>query len=95
MFLVDMTFVDLAKLTPELTEQHKGYLSKEYESGKLMFGGRKIPRTGGLLLSRHDNEAQLKEMLNADPFVVNGVVTFSITIFEPVMAAADFKQLLS
>ncbi|MBD1581123.1 YciI family protein [Pseudoalteromonas sp. S16_S37] len=94
MFLVDMTFVDLEQITPELTEQHKTYLEKEYKSNNLMFGGRKIPRTGGILLSKHQSERALRAVLNADPFVQSGHVTYSITEFLPVMASADYAHIL-
>jgi uncharacterized protein YciI len=46
MYLVDMSIIDMTKITPELTDQHKSYLQKEYKSNKLMFGGRKVPRNG-------------------------------------------------
>ena len=49
MYLVDMTFIDMAKITPELTNKHKNYLEQEYKSNKLVFGGRKVPRTGAYL----------------------------------------------
>ncbi|KZN54684.1 hypothetical protein N474_17395 [Pseudoalteromonas luteoviolacea CPMOR-2] len=94
MFLVDMNFVDLEKITPELTEQHKCYLAKQYEANTLMFGGRKVPRTGGILISMHDNEQQIKEVLASDPFVQSGAVTYAITEFVPVMASRDYAHLL-
>lgn len=51
MFLVDMTFTNMNKITPELTQQHKLYLEQEYKSNKLMFGGRKVPRTGSIVIT--------------------------------------------
>jgi len=94
MFLVDMTFVNTDKLTPELTAQHRDYLSQHYLSNDLMFGGRKEPRTGGILISKHDDEHQLIQMLNSDPFIVNGVATYTITAFTPVMASNRYQELL-
>lgn len=43
MYLVDMQFIEMEKITAQLTEQHKAYLEQEYKNGKLMFGGRKSP----------------------------------------------------
>ena len=62
MYLVDITFTDMEKITPELTDKHKNYLEQEYKLNKLMFGGRKVPRTGGILISQHASERELEQV---------------------------------
>ena len=37
MYLVDMSFTDMAKITPELTDKHKSYLEQEYKWGDTYF----------------------------------------------------------
>ncbi len=94
MFLVDMQFTDLEKITPELTDAHRAYLAAQYQNNQLMFGGRKVPRTGGILLSLHQDKAELVAMLAADPFMQSGAVSYSITEFVPVMAAPNYAEML-
>lgn len=94
MFLVDMNFIDIDKITAELTNQHKAYLEQEYQSNKLLFGGRKVPRTGGVLISQHATVHELRQVLDADPFIQSGAVSYSITEFIPVMASKDYAQAL-
>ncbi|EJL6393598.1 hypothetical protein OKZ62_000327 [Vibrio navarrensis] len=91
MYLVDMQFIEMEKITAHLTEQHKAYLEQEYKSGKLMFGGRKIPRTGGVLLSQHTSLQELQRVLDADPFIQSGAVQYTITEFVPVMASSQYQ----
>jgi len=95
MFLVDMNFTDMKIITPELTLKHKNYLEEEYKSSKLMFGGRKNPRTGGILISCHESEQALKQMLSLEPFIQSGAVSYSITEFIPVMASKDYENLIA
>jgi len=95
MYLVDMNFIDLNKITAELTEKHKIYLEQEYKSNKLMFGGRKVPRTGGILISQHENKHELQQVLNSDPFVKSGAVSYFITEFIPVMASKAYENILT
>jgi uncharacterized protein YciI len=95
MFLVDMTFTEPQLITAELTARHRAHLEQEYLAGRLMFGGRKLPRTGGILISMHESRQQLTAILEADPFVASGLVRYAITEFEPVMAAAAYSQLLA
>ncbi|OCQ23195.1 hypothetical protein A7985_04410 [Pseudoalteromonas luteoviolacea] len=95
MFLVDMSFINMDVVTPELTGQHKRYLERAYQANKLMFGGGKVPRTGGLLISMHETKEELIKLLNADPFVQNSAVSFTITEFTPVMASKDYAHLIA
>jgi uncharacterized protein YciI len=95
MYLVDMSFTDMTKITPELTNKHKLYLEKEYKTNNLMFGGRKVPRTGGILISQHANKHELKQVLNSDPFVKSGAVSYSITEFIPVMASKAYENIIA
>ncbi|MGX5202815.1 YciI family protein [Aliikangiella sp. IMCC44632] len=95
MFLVDMSFTNMEKITPELTNLHKRYLEQEYSSNKLMFGGRKVPRTGGILISMHANKNELVEVLDSDPFIKNGAASYSITEFTPIMACKDYSHIVA
>ncbi|KZN30139.1 hypothetical protein N480_04110 [Pseudoalteromonas luteoviolacea S2607] len=95
MFLVDMSFINMDLVTPELTGQHRRYLEREYQTNKLMFGGRKVPRTGGVLISMHETKEELIKVLNADPFIQSGAVSFTITEFTPVMASKDYAHLVA
>lgn len=94
MFLIDMTFTDIEKVTPELTAQHRRYLEQQYQSNQLMFGGRKVPRTGGILISQHSSKEELVRVLDADPFIQSGAVRYDITEFVPVMAAQAYMHLV-
>ncbi len=94
MFLVDMTFTDISKVTPEVTELHKAYLAKEYASNNLLFGGRKVPRTGGILISQHASKEELLHVLEHDPFVQTGVMEYTITEFSPMMASQPYQHIL-
>lgn len=94
MFIVDITFLDVNQITAELTEQHREYLKTQYALGLLMFGGRKVPRTGGMLLSQHKDKNELIQMLAADPLIQSGLVNYSITELMPVMASEDYQHLL-
>ncbi|EJG0999880.1 hypothetical protein C4G52_RS23545 [Vibrio parahaemolyticus] len=95
MYLIDMNFTDMSRITPELTELHKKYLEGRYESGLLMFGGRKVPRSGGILVSAHPTKESLIEMLESDPFVASGAVSYMITEFVPVMASEEYAGIIA
>ncbi|CAM2966044.1 YciI family protein [Vibrio neptunius] len=94
MYLVDLNFTDMSKITPALTEQHKKYLEQQYQSNLLMFGGRKVPRTGGLLISAHPTKEELVDVLASDPFIQSGAASYVITEFIPVMASERYADIV-
>lgn len=94
MYLVDLNFIDMNKITPALTNRHRQHLENEYKSSLLMFGGRKVPRTGGVLISAHPTKEALIDVLESDPFIVSGAASYVITEFDPVMASERYKEII-
>lgn len=52
-------------------------------------GGRKQPRTGGLILSRQSTRAEVVALFDADPLVAADLARYSITEFTPLMWAPE------
>lgn len=94
MYLIDFVFHDSSQLTPELTQAHRNYLKPHYESQQLLFGGPKVPRTGGFILSQHRKPDEIQMILNEDPLIKSGIASYSILEFRPLMAAADYLYLI-
>ena len=93
MFVVSLTYiVDLEKVD-ELLPLHVDYLKNQYEKGNFIASGRKVPRTGGIILSRLDSIEKLKEVLNQDPFKINNLAEYKIEEFIPSMTSKDFVNL--
>ena len=93
MFIVSLTYiVDLEKVD-ELLPLHIDYLKNQYEKGNFIASGRKIPRTGGIILSKLDSIEKLEEVLNQDPFKINNLAEYKIEEFIPSMTSDDFVNL--
>ncbi len=93
MFIVSLTYiVDLEKVD-KLLPLHVDYLKNQYEKGNFIASGRKIPRTGGIILSKLDSIKKLEEVLNQDPFKINNLAEYKIEEFIPSMTSDDFVNL--
>ena len=81
----------------DLVEQHLAahvsYLKKHYALGNFMASGRKVPRTGGVILSNIENLEQLNAVLNQDPFKQNNLADYEITEFIPSMSCDELQFL--
>lgn len=81
MFVVSITYkVDLS-MVDEHIEEHIAFLDKYYAAGNFLASGRKLPRTGGVILARADNKEQLDNILKEDPFFREAIADFEVTEF--------------
>lgn len=93
MFIVSIIYnCSLEKVDSHL-DAHVAYLKNEYANGSFVASGRKVPRTGGVILSRLNSRAELEAVLEKDPFAQAGIAEYEIIEFVVSMTAADFENL--
>ena len=94
MFVVDLTYiVPLEKLDAHMTE-HVKYLHKYYKLNVFVASGRKVPRTGGVILALAKSKEDLESILQEDPFYVHKLAEFNVTEFMTSQSHPDFKAFL-
>ena len=93
MFIISLTYkVPLATVDQHL-KAHIIYLNAQYELGNFQVSGRKVPRTGGIILSTlTDKEILMKEVAK-DPFYIHEVADYEITEFVPSKTSEEFAFL--
>ncbi len=94
MFLVDMQFLRPLDEIDQHIAAHREYLAQQYANGQLLLGGRKVPRTGGILLSRHASLSEVRAVFDADPLVQIGAASYSVIEFQPVMMQEELRPLI-
>ena len=91
MFIVSLTYKrDLEEVDKHL-DAHVAYLKQEYANGNFIASGRKIPRTGGIILSCVKNKDELESILANDPFHKEGIAEYDIIEFVPSMVAEGLE----
>ena len=93
MFIVSLTYICELEEVDRMLSDHVEYLKTQYEKGNFIASGRKIPRTGGIILSKLDNMEKLEEVLNQDPFKINNLAKYDIQEFIPSMTSDEFFNL--
>jgi uncharacterized protein YciI len=74
-------------------QDHVEWLRKGYAEGLFIASGRRIPRTGGVILARSGDEQALRENLARDPFVIHGAARCDLVEFAPSMTAPGAEVL--
>ena len=93
MFIVSITYTVSLDLVDNLLEEHVKYLKIQYKKGNFIASGRKVPRTGGIILSQVSNLKTLQKIINEDPFKINNLAKYDIEEFIPSMSSEKFINL--
>lgn len=59
-------------------EAHRVFLNKYYVNEKFVCSGPRNPRTGGCIICHAVTEAELKEIIQEDPFYSKGIADYEI-----------------
>jgi uncharacterized protein YciI len=87
MFLVITAYRDGRRPPQPVVEEHWGYLDARYAEGRLLCSGPQDSGTGGVLVVLADDEQAVRAMVDTDPLVREGHVTYSLTAFRATRAA--------
>lgn len=68
MFVVSLNYLKSLPEVDQHLEAHVAWLKAQYAAGRFIASGRKVPRTGGVILARGTCRAELESWLAADPF---------------------------
>ncbi|GET24521.1 YciI family protein [Prolixibacter sp. NT017] len=93
MFIAVLVYkVPIEEVEKHLNE-HVEFLKEQYEAGNFIASGRKVPRTGGVILSNMDSKEELEKILSQDPFHINDVADYEIVEFVPTMTSKELEFL--
>jgi uncharacterized protein YciI len=94
MFIIDLNYiVPLEELDSHMAE-HVKYLNKYYEKNLFIASGRKVPRTGGVILALANSKDEVEKIIQEDPFYKHELAEFTITEFLTSQYHPGLKQLL-
>ncbi|MBG6245948.1 hypothetical protein CS369_16400 [Candidatus Symbiopectobacterium sp. 'North America'] len=92
-YVVVLTYVRPLEAIDEQIPAHVEWLKQGYADGVFLASGRRIPRTGGVILAKSDSLEQLQVRLNQDPFQKLGLAHADIIPFDASMTAPALQGL--
>ena len=93
MFIVTLTYLKPVEEVDALMRDHVAWLEAGYADGLFIASGRRVPRTGGVILARSGDAQALHETLARDPFVIHGAARCEVVEFTPSMTAPGAEVL--
>jgi uncharacterized protein YciI len=93
MFIVLLTYRKPLTEIDRLMKEHVAWLKGHYASGLFIASGRRVPRTGGVILARSGDSEAVRAAMLEDPFVASEAAGFEIIEFTPSMTAPGAEVL--
>ena len=88
-YLVDLDVVD------QYLIEHRQFLDTLYAQNLLIASGPQNPRVnGGVIISLHKDRRDVDNMIEADPFYIHKVASYSIMEFNPVKHHTTIADLI-
>lgn len=95
MILVSLHYIVPLNQIDAYLEPHRALLNDLAARGVIICSGPKNPRTGGIILMNVDSINAAQQILSADPFMQQNLVTYDYTEFTPVKCAPEFQVFLN
>lgn len=93
MFIISLTYIKPLEEVDALLEEHVVSLKEQYALGHFLASGRKVPRTGGVILARGVSRVEIETIITLDPFYRHHVAEYEITEFSPTMCVDELEFL--
>lgn len=93
MFIISLTYKVSLEIVNQYLNDHIDYLNTQYELGNFQASGRKVPRTGGIILSTLKDKQTLINILEEDPFKTHDLATYEVIEFIPSKTSETFAFL--
>jgi uncharacterized protein YciI len=94
MFVVDLHYVVPLEQIDARMKEHMQFLHKYYRQNVFLASGRKVPRSGGIILALAPSRETVETIMREDPFCVHGLAEFTVTEFLTSQAHPELKKLL-
>lgn len=94
MFIINLTYIVPLETLDEHMADHVAFLRKYYAKNVFVASGRKVPRTGGVILALAKSKEEVEKIIREDPFHKHRLAEFSITEFLTSQYHPDLKSLL-
>ncbi|AXO16522.1 YciI family protein [Thalassospira indica] len=86
MFAIFLKFAENRPKAAEFMDAHKAWIKQGFDDGVFLMVGSLQPNMGGAVLAHGVSRDEIETRVNADPFVVEGIVSAEILEISPARA---------
>jgi len=93
MFVITSEYRKPVEFIDQYLEEHRKFLDQYIGKGVILVAGRKVPRTGGVIIARAESKEAMEKIMGEDPFSLHGIAVYEVTEFAPTKVAKGCELL--
>ncbi len=78
----------------EYLDAHVQFLKEEYQAGHFVASGRKMPRTGGVIIANVKDKDDILKIIEKDPFKINKLAEYEIIEVNLTMTSKELEFMM-
>jgi len=94
MHIVVLRFTELRAEAPRWLDGHKAWLQQGFDDGVFLMAGSLRAQQGGVVMAHQVDSKDLQQRVDADPFVMQGIVSAEILDIAPARTDDRMRFLL-
>ena len=95
MFIINLNYIVPLDVLDAHMADHVKFLRKYYKQNVFVASGRKVPRTGGIILALAKSKDEIENIMAEDPFLNHKLADVTITEFLTSQYHHELKKLLT
>ena len=95
MYIIPLIYKVPLEIIDQHLDSHVQFLNKQYEMGNFHASGRKVPGTGGIILSKISDKNLLLKIIDENPFKKHRLADYDLIEFVPSKTCEELKFLMN
>jgi uncharacterized protein YciI len=92
-FILSLSYIAPLDEVDRVRDEHMRWIAEQYDAGRFLVSGAKVPRTGGVILARAMPRDELDDVIASDPFTREGVAAYDVVEFAATTVAEGLEAL--
>ncbi len=92
MFVIVLDYLSALPVVDQHLGAHRAHLAEQYAAGKFVVSGPQVPRSGGVIVARCGDRAEVDAIMQRDPFIRAGVASYRVIEFVARAACAPLVE---
>ena len=93
MFILTLTYIVGLDEVDRVRDEHMAWIGTQYDAGRFLMSGPKVPRDGGVILAKAIPRDELDDIIASDPFTREGVAAYDVVEFTATTVADELSAL--
>ena len=94
MFIINLHYTAPLEQLDAYMSDHVKFLQKQYKQNTFLASGRKIPRTGGIIIAVGESKDAVDKIMSEDPFCTHHLADFTVTEFLTSQMHPKFRKMM-